>query len=129
MLLRCGSCIAEMAGLKWPVVHRLEGTKFLENQSWFRGFQQLSHNYCYPNPSEDTAMVPIYKNARGPNKITSLACFDFARLKFESDMCITCIGMLPNFGQWEGNRNCVYVLENCESEARHAGVHFLRDRK
>ena len=63
-------------------------------------------------------MAPIYANARrflGPDKIARLACFDFARLKFDSDMCITCIGMLPNFGQWDGTRNCVYVLENCES--------------
>ncbi len=57
-------------------------------------------------------------NAReflGPDKIARLACVDYAHLQFENHVCITYVGMLSQFGQWDGPRKCLYDLENCES--------------
>ena len=110
LLLQCGSCIVKIAGFKWPQVKLSHGDLTKPDSLTTTAGLGFFNNYCFNDSTEDPTMAPIYENARrclGPDKIAKLACFDFARLKFESDMCITCIGMLPNFGQWEGNRNCV----------------------
>lgn len=118
LLLQCGSYIAKMAGLKWPKV-KLSCADLGESTSWTtKAGLGFFNNYCYPAASENQAMKAIYTNARkflGPDKIVRLACFDYEKLQFEKHQCITCVGILTEFGQWDGFRNCLYVLENCES--------------
>jgi hypothetical protein len=114
LLLKCGAWVANCFGMKWPnITMKLGDLKLQVN--WITSAKFAFLNNCKFGEEEainTNAMIFLRTKRR-----MKLVCFKYSNFKLDAD-CITCLQKVDDLGQWNGDSNVAYVLENCANNFR-----------